>query len=102
MERLLRSIHRGRYWPIGSGTAKKSCLFFDDAAEALVQASGTERAVGGTFVVAPPAPVTLDEIHSFAFAAFGRRPPPAIPLAGGDHHHSLGRRGFTVFLELRN
>jgi len=81
MERLLRAIHRRRYWPIGPGTAKKSCLFFDDAADALVRASETERAVGATFVVAPPAPATLDEIHSFAFAAFGRSPPPAIPLA---------------------
>ncbi len=80
IERLLRAIHRRRYWPIGPGTAKKSCLFFDDAAEALVQASGTERAVGGTFVVAPSAPVTLDEIHCCAFAAFGRSPPPPIPL----------------------
>src|SRR5262245_10834533 len=26
MERLLRAIHRRRYWPIGPGTAKKSCL----------------------------------------------------------------------------
>jgi UDP-glucose 4-epimerase len=80
MERLLRAIHRRRYWPIGAGTAKKSCLFFDDAAEALVQASGSRGALGGTFVVAPPAPVTLGEIHSCAFAAFGRSPPPAIPL----------------------
>jgi len=80
MERLLRAIHRRRYWPIGPSTAKKSCLFFDDAAQALLQASDAPGALGGTFVVAPPAPVTLGEIHSCAFAAFGRSPPPAIPL----------------------
>ena len=80
MERLMRAIHRRRYWPIGAGSAKKSCLFFGDAAQALLNASSAAGALCGTYVVAPPVPATLDQIHRHAFAAFGRRSPPPLPL----------------------
>jgi len=80
MERLMRAIHRRRYWPFGAGSAKKSCLFFGDAAQAMVRASQAAGALCGTYVVAPPVPATLEQIHRHAFAAFGRRSPPPLPL----------------------
>lgn len=78
MERLLRAIASRRYWPIGNPRIPKSCLFIDDAARALILA--IEHACSGTWVVAPPTPPTLGEIHSAAYRALGKRPPRrAIP-----------------------
>ena len=73
MERMLQAIRAGRYWPIGDPSTPKSCLFFDDAACALILAS--ERGLGGTFVAAPAVAPTLGEIHEAAYAAAGRRAP---------------------------
>jgi nucleoside-diphosphate-sugar epimerase len=77
MERMLAAIARGRYWPIGDPEVRKSCLHFDDAAEALLLAAfGAE----GTYLVAPPVPSRLGEIHAAAYAALGKRAPvPACP-----------------------
>jgi UDP-glucose 4-epimerase len=80
MERLVRQISRGRYWPIDGPDVRKSCLYLGDAGDALVQASDTDEALGRTFVVAPDQAVTLDEIHRAIYAATGRRQPrPSIP-----------------------
>jgi len=73
MERMLRAIQAGRYWPIGDPATPKSCLFLDDAARALLLAA--ERGLGGTFVAAPAVAPTLGAIHAAAYAAVGRRSP---------------------------
>jgi UDP-glucose 4-epimerase len=79
MERMLAAIARGRYWPIGDPNVEKSCLQLEDAAEALLLAS---RCIEGTYVVGPPTPSRLGEIHAAAYAAMGRRcPAPACPTA---------------------
>ena len=73
IERMLRAIRSGRYWPIGDPSTPKSCLYLDDAARALLLAA--ERGLGGTFVAAPAFAQTLGEIHSAAYSAVGRRGP---------------------------
>jgi nucleoside-diphosphate-sugar epimerase len=73
MERMLQAIRAGRYWPIGDPATPKSCLFFDDAARALILAA--VGGLGGTFVAAPGIAPTLGEIHAAAYAAVGRRSP---------------------------
>ncbi len=74
MERMLTAIARGRYWPVGNPLVRKSCLHFSDAADALIRAADAnlER---GAYVVAPPEPATLGELHSAAYAAVGARMP---------------------------
>lgn len=78
MERLLDAIARHRYWPVGDPRTPKSCLFFEDAARALLLAA--ERGRGETWTTAPPTAPTLGAIHRAAYAAFDRKPPPvAVP-----------------------
>lgn len=80
LERMLRAIARHRYWPIGSPAVRKSCLHFDDAAEALVLAG--RHLSTGTYLVAPAEPTTLGDLHRAAYAAVGAScPRPAIPSA---------------------
>jgi UDP-glucose 4-epimerase len=80
MERMLRAIYRRRYWPIDSPNATKSCLFFADAADALIRAWRRERAMNRTLTASPTIAPTLGAIHQEAYAAFGRPVPwPAIP-----------------------
>ncbi|AGA28137.1 NAD-dependent epimerase/dehydratase family protein [Singulisphaera acidiphila] len=89
MERLLRAIARGRYWPIGDPGVKKSCLFLADAAEAAYQAWQSPHAQGKTFIVAPGEAPTLAQIHEAAYHALGRAVPrprlprPAVLCAAG-------------------
>jgi UDP-glucose 4-epimerase len=80
MERMLAAIRSGRYWPIGHPSTPKSCLYFDDAARALVLAA--ERGLGDTFVAAPEPVPTLGQIHAAAYAAVGL-PVPGIAIPRG-------------------
>lgn len=85
MERMLRAIARHRYWPLGDPEVRKSCLHFDDAADALVLAGARVR--GGTYVVAPPVPTRMRDLHDAAYKAVGMRAPVAsiphgIAIAG--------------------
>lgn len=80
LERMLRAIAGHRYWPIGSPAVRKSCLHFDDAAEALLLAG--RHVSAGTYLVAPSEPTTLGELHRAAYEAVGAAcPRPAIPSA---------------------
>ncbi len=81
MERLLRAIARGRYWPFGNQAVPKSCLHFDDASRALVAAWRTPAAHGRAFVVAPSEVPTLGDIHAAAYSAAGRRMGRPLPKA---------------------
>jgi nucleoside-diphosphate-sugar epimerase len=92
MERMLGAIARGRYWPIRSD-ARKSCLYFEDAARALVLASLSKEARGGTFLVAPPRSITVSELQQAAYRAVGRRMPPELPLRPVLWTSTLAQRG---------
>jgi nucleoside-diphosphate-sugar epimerase len=101
MERMVRAMVRGRYWPVGRPTVRKSCLFLGDAAEALLRAWRSPATAGGTFIVAPDETPTLHQIHEAAYGALGRDVPRPIlprPLALGAARlidlaaHAAGRR----------
>src|SRR5205085_1314624 len=74
-------IDRFRYWPISSGETTKSCLFFSDAAMALILAfEHLSTSPNQTYVVSSNGPATLSDIHRYAYRALGRsQPRPAIP-----------------------
>lgn len=74
MERMLGAIARRRYWPVGDSRTMKSCLHFADAAEALLLAVGASLGPG-PYVVAPPRPATLGEIHDAAYRAVSAAAP---------------------------
>jgi nucleoside-diphosphate-sugar epimerase len=105
MERMLRAIDRCAYWPVGDPATRKSCLFFDDAAAALVLAADAPAGARGTYVVSARAPCTLRQIHGAAYHALGRREPrfaipapPALAVAHGAEQvlRLLGRRPAVV------
>lgn len=82
MERLLRSVSAGHYWPIGNQDVRKSCLFFADAAEALILAWRTPQVENRSLVVSSPKAFSMREIHEAAYQACGRRMPGyAVPTA---------------------
>lgn len=81
MERLFRAIQRRRYWPIQCST-RKSCLYVEDAAQAVLRVVHQSNYSNNIFIVAPKTPVTVDEIHRTAYGVLGRRLPPALPEIG--------------------
>jgi UDP-glucose 4-epimerase len=90
MERMLRAITRRVYWPVGDPNTRKSCLFFADAASALLLAARAPAAEQGTHVVSAERACTLAEIHSAAYRSLGRTVPAfsiprpvAMLVAGG-------------------
>jgi len=78
IEKMLRAIRSWRYWPVGPKAIQKSCLFFEDAANALVLAVASSLN-GRKLIVAPQEPASIGGIHAAAFGAFGRRVPPHVP-----------------------
>jgi UDP-glucose 4-epimerase len=90
MERMLRAIARRTYWPVGDPATRKSCLFFSDAASALVLAASEPKVERGTHVVGPESPCSLGELHAAAYRSLGRAVPAfsipyslALLLGGG-------------------
>lgn len=82
MERMLRAIAGGAYWPVGDPTTRKSCLFFGDAAGALLLAASEPKVERGTHVVTPGSSCSLGEIHEAAYRSLGRTVPSfSIPYS---------------------
>jgi nucleoside-diphosphate-sugar epimerase len=75
MEKMLRAIGSGGYYPVGERSTLKSCLFFDDAATAFLLAARNQQCEGGTFVVAPRTPDTLGDINDAAYRSLGKHAP---------------------------
>jgi UDP-glucose 4-epimerase len=83
MERMLRAIYRRRYWPVVGDDIRKSCLFLDDAATALIRAQPLAAAGRNeTHVASSQSAATLSEIHRHAYRAVHQSsvPRPAIPV----------------------
>jgi UDP-glucose 4-epimerase len=79
-DRLVRAIARGRFVPVGAGTNRRTLVYEDDAARAIVRAASHPNARGRTFNVVGGAYAVAD-ITSAISAALGRRPPPfTIPV----------------------
>jgi UDP-glucose 4-epimerase len=79
-DRLVRAVARRRFVPIGSGANRRTLVYEDDAARAIVMAASHPAAGGRTFNVAGGVH-TVAEITSAIASALGRRPPPFnVPL----------------------
>jgi UDP-glucose 4-epimerase len=80
-DRLVRAIARRRFVPVGAGTNRRTLVYEDDAARAIVVAALHPAAPGRTFNVVGGV-YTVAEIGSAIAAALGRRPPRLrVPLA---------------------
>jgi UDP-glucose 4-epimerase len=79
-DRLVRAIARGRFVPIGAGANRRTLVYEDDAARAIVAAASHPKAGGRTFNVVGGV-YTVADITAAISAAFGRRPAPfSIPV----------------------
>lgn len=80
--KLFRGIAAGRFVRIGPGQNLHHPVYISDLVDGLRQAAVRPGAVGKTFVLAGPAPVTTDEMIDAISRAVGREPPSLrIPLA---------------------
>lgn len=82
--RLVASLARRRFLPIGEGTNRRTLIFEQDAAAAVVLALAHPAAAGQTFNVTDGASHSVREIESAICSALGRHPPrlrlPARPV----------------------
>jgi UDP-glucose 4-epimerase len=82
--RLVRSLMRGRFVPIGRGKNHRALIYDKDAAEAAVLAAEHPAAAGQIFNVSDGMSPTLADIIENISRALGRRPPrfflPAMPI----------------------
>lgn len=73
MERLMRAVGYGNYIPVGSPSARKTCLHFRDAALALLFAARADYR--GRTLGVPGTTHSLKEITSLAYASWGKKAP---------------------------
>ena len=79
--RLVTSLARGTFVPIGDGQNRRTLLFDEDLAAAIVLALESPQAAGLVFNVTDGAPHTVDAIVRSICGALGRRPPRLhVPL----------------------
>lgn len=80
--KLFRGVKRGAFLLLGGGRNTHHLVFIRDLVEALRRAARSESALGRTYVLAGPRPVTTREMAESAARALGVRPPRlGIPLA---------------------
>lgn len=80
--RLLQSLARGRFIPIGSGENRRTLVYEEDVARAAALAARHPQAAGRIFNVTDGRYWELKEIISVMYEALGRSPSPlALPLA---------------------
>jgi nucleoside-diphosphate-sugar epimerase len=79
MEKMLSAIRHKRFWPIDSN-AKKSCLFVEDAAHAILTVIRCNSWRNEVYVVAPPEAITVAELERLAYKVIGRWYPPPISV----------------------
>jgi UDP-glucose 4-epimerase len=79
-DRLVQAIARRRFVPVGSGRNRRTLVYEDDLARAVVLAAAHPAACGSTFNVTSGI-YKLSEITAAIYTALGRRPPRLrIPL----------------------
>lgn len=80
-DRLVQAIVRNRFVPVGSGQNRRTLIYEDDLARAVVMAAANPAACGSTFNVTGGI-YKLSEITAAIYTALGRRPPRLrIPLS---------------------
>ncbi len=81
-QRLVRSLARGRFSPVGKGANRRSLVYDKDVARAAVLAATHDAAAGKIFNVSDGCFHTLNEIIETICDALGRRPPGfALPVS---------------------
>jgi UDP-glucose 4-epimerase len=88
-QRLVHSLARGRFIPVGNGDNRRTLVYVKDAARAAVLAASHDAAAGKIFNVSDGRFHTMNEIIGTICDALGRRPPrfsfpvgPASRLVG--------------------
>lgn len=79
--RLARAIARGRFVVPGDGSAKKSVLAVQDAAELLARTVLADALSHGLFHLAHPRPLSVREIADTLASALDASRPRSVPLA---------------------
>lgn len=80
--KLFRGVKRGVFLLLGGGRNTHHLIFVSDLVEALRRAARSESALGRTYVLAGPRPVTTREMAEAAARALDVRPPRLrLPLA---------------------
>jgi len=77
--RLAHAIARGRFVVPGDGSARKSVIAIDDAAELIADVATRDGRVK-TMHLAAPTPITLAQACDAFASAFGERAPRHVPL----------------------
>ena len=81
-QRLVRSLARGRFIPVGKGANRRTLVYDKDVARAAVLAATHDAAAGKIFNVSDGCFHTLNEIIETICDALGRRPPGfALPVS---------------------
>jgi nucleoside-diphosphate-sugar epimerase len=79
--RLVEDLARGRFVPVGKGSNRRTLVFEEDVARAILLASTHPAAPGQIFNVTDGALHTVTDITAAIAVALGRRPPRlSIPL----------------------
>jgi nucleoside-diphosphate-sugar epimerase len=63
-ERLFRTIKKGRFFFVGSGKTLRHPIYISDMTEGFYLAATNPKAIGGTFIIAGPKAVTLEDLAS--------------------------------------
>lgn len=83
-QRLVQSLARGRFVPVGTGTNRRTLVYEKDAADAVVLAATHDRAAGKIFNVSDGSFHSMNEIVCSICDALGRKPPafhlPVTPV----------------------
>jgi dihydroflavonol-4-reductase len=82
--KLFRAIQRRRFIMFGSGSINYHLVHVDDLVEGFILCAASPQATGGTFILAGPRSITLNELAALIASAVDVPPPrlrlPAWPL----------------------
>ncbi len=82
--KLFRGVERGVFFNIGPGQNLHHLVHIDDLVDGLLRAADSDRAVGETYVLAGPRPVSTDEMGRTVAEVLAVKPPrlriPITPL----------------------
>lgn len=81
-QRLLQSLAKGRFVPVGDGANRRTLVYDKDVARAAVLAASHSGAAGKVFNVSDGRYHTMNEIIGTICAALGRKPPAfSLPVS---------------------
>jgi len=78
-EKLIRSIHKGRFPIIGDGETMRHCIFIEDMVEAFECCAQRGEAIGEVFIIGDESAVSINTLVR-AIAKIGNVAPPKLYL----------------------